>query len=231
VISCGIEATEAVSETVMSWLDIDTTITVSMTADEVANVAVELKISVLVRMSVELVESKSGMIEVDDPVASKLEEDRSATELIRLATDVSVADTMISLIVDISVETEASVELSRAANVDSFSIGGDVSRTEEITSGVVIRVVEFAARVSVIEDMLSIVVLGKLLVALGVVIVEDAEEMTRELDDDAVWHLPLTLRSAFSGAVSVCAGRVKVHSLSSFIFLTPRRESRRYALA
>lgn len=51
------------------------------------------------------------------------------------------------------------------------------------------------------------------------------DELTRALDDEGFWHFPVTSESL--GAIPLKAGKVRVHSLSSLIFLTPRRESRR----
>jgi hypothetical protein len=220
-----------VSDDIVSWLDTDKIVTVSMTADITVNVAAESRFSVAVKTSVELVEIDSGIEEIDAVVKSKLEEGKSAIELERAGTDVSVTDRMVSLSIGISDETKPSSELFGATDIESTTTAADVSRAEEVTSDVMIGVVELPTRVSVVKDTISIVVLEMLLVAVEVVIVEDAEELERELEDDNAWHLPLILISAFFGTVAFCAGSVKVHSLSSLMFLTPRRESRRYALA
>jgi hypothetical protein len=104
------------------------------------------------------------------------------------------------------------------------SIGVIVSVTDGVISRNVLVALSTAVRVA--DEMKSVAVIGILLDTFGVMI---AEELIIELDD--ALHLPLTSISASLGTVPFWAGSVNVHSFSSFMFLTPSRDRRRYALA
>jgi hypothetical protein len=88
-----------------------------------------------------------------------------------------------------------------------------------------VMVVEFSTGISITEGsgFVVVAIVGKLLVTSGAVIVV---ELMSELEDDAR-HLPLTSTSVSLGTSAFCPGRVRVHSFSSFMFWTPRRESLR----
>jgi hypothetical protein len=232
-VSSSTEDAEAVSEikldvsdTFESWLDTDRTVVVSIT-DEIAAVVSELEGSIVVDAAGELSNRVPKDRIVDDSTASTTVEGWSDVELDRSVTSVSVAaDAIVSLTNATSDAAEIDVELSKGTSVVSLTTSAGVSETDDVVSNSVLVV--FSVGVSIAEVTLSVVVIGTILV------VEESklvEELMKELDEDDALHLPLTSISAFLGRVSFCGGRVNVHSLRALMFFTPRRETRRYALA
>ena len=126
---------------------------------------------------------------------------------------VSELDDVMS-IVEESVEYSEVVqtELSEYTDEVALSIKLLVSMLEVITS--IIELVVFTSGTSVVETGMLVDVSEAIVV----------EELMRELDE-CLGHFALTSESF--GAVPFCAGKVNVHSLSSLMFLTPRRDKRR----
>jgi hypothetical protein len=107
---------------------------------------------------------------------------------------------------------------SLSAGMVLVSLGGNVSN--EVLDKLIMDV-------SIADSVVSVVVAHMLLVVSKTSIVEELEG---GLEVEAL-HLPLTSMSAPFETVGFCAGKVNVHSFSSLMLLTPRRDNRRYARA
>jgi hypothetical protein len=206
-------------DVVASWLDAVTTVITSIIEDEVVKEVAELDKLMVVEVWTKLSNTRSDMTLVGDDMGSVLEADRLNAKLVRFVTGVSAAGTMVSLVRDTSDGARTGVELSKVIGV--VSSGTAVLVLKETSRRVF---VVLSIGISVVEIGISVVEIAMLLGGTGVKFVE---ELTVELIDDDALHLSFKPISAFLGTMPFCAGRVEVHSFSSLIFLTPRRDSRR----